>query len=468
VSPVREEASMSPTISRRRFMTRATVAGAVAAAPPLTIPSPPAGARSPTVVANGAGKPAVLGGSPVRSAPFPAWPVIDQREDQALLEVLHGGKWFRGYGQTVTRFEKAWAELTGARHCVATANGTSALFASLASLDVGPGDEVILPPYTFVATVNVVLLHHALPVFVDSDLDTFQIDAGKIETAITDRTTVLLPVHLGGNASDLDAILDIAGRRGLPVLEDACQAHLGEWRGRKLGTLGTAGCFSFQASKNLNSGEGGAILTDDEALAGRLYAFHNNSRPRRGGVPGFAYGDSRGANLRLTEFQASLLLTQMTRLEEQSATRDRNAEHLTKQLAEIPGIHPARGHPGCTRNGYHLYMLRYVPEEFEGLPRSRFLEALRAEGVPASGGYKPLNQEPFLRATLDSRGYRRIYPPEVLAEWAERTRCPVNDRLCEEGVWFGQTLLLGPRQDVDDIADAIRKIRAHASAIARS
>ena len=461
---------MSQTISRRSFITSTAVAGAVAVAvtPSLGHATTPGGARGPTATAGAGGKPAVLGGPPVRTAPFPDWPVMDGREDQALLDVLHGGKWFRGDGQTVTRFEEAWANLTGARHCLATANGTSALLASLAGLDVGPGDEVILPPYTFVATVNVVLLHHALPIFADSDLETFQIDAGKIEAAITDRTTVLLPVHLGGNASDLDAILEIGDRRKLPVLEDACQAHLGEWRGRKLGTLGTAGCFSFQASKNLSSGEGGAILTSDDALAERLYAFHNNSRPRRGGEAGFAYGDSRGANLRLTEFQASLLLAQMTRLEEQSTTRDRNAEYLTQQLSEIPGIHPARRHEGCTRNGYHLYMLRYRPEEFGGLPRARFLAALRAEGVPASGGYRPLNKEPFLRATLESRGYRRIYPPEVLAEWEERTGCPVNDRLCEEGVWFGQTMLLGPRQDMDDIAAAIRKIQANAPAVAKA
>ena len=456
---------MSKTISRRSFMTSTAVAGAVAATRPAAVESADVGA--PTVVAAGGDKPALLGGAPVRTTPFPSWPVVDEREEKALLDVLHSGKWFRGSGQTVTRFEEAWASLTGARHCLATANGTSALFVSLAGLDVGPGDEVILPPYTFVATVNVILLHHALPVFVDSDIETFQIDAGKIEDAVTDRTTALLPVHLGGNACDLDAILDIADRRKVPVLEDACQAHLGEWRGRKLGTLGAAGCFSFQASKNLNSGEGGAILTNDEALAERCYAFHNNSRPRRGGGPGFSYGDTPGANLRLTEFQAGLLLAQMTRLEEQSRTRDENARHLTEQLDAIPGIRPARRHEGCTRNGYHLYMARYQPEEFEGLPRARFLEALRAEGVHCSGGYSPLNKEPFLRATLESRGYRRIYPPEVLAEWEERTRCPVNDRLCEEGVWFGQTMLLGPRQDMDDIAAAIRKIRASALALAK-
>ena len=157
----------------------------------------------------------------------------------------------------------------------------------------------------------------------------------------------------------------------------------------------------------------------------------------------------------------------MTRLEEQANTRDENAAYLTAQLEEIPGIHPARRYEGCTRNGYHLYMLRYRPEEFAGLPRARFIDALRAEGVPCAGGYSPLNEEPFLAATLDSRGYQRVYPPEVLAGWKERTRCPQNDQLCQQAVWFGQTMLLGPRQDMDDIAGAIRKIRSAAAALAK-
>jgi dTDP-4-amino-4,6-dideoxygalactose transaminase len=455
---------MNQRISRRSFMASAA-AGAATTTASLR-PSSARGAAGPTVLGTEAGKPVQLGGPPVRTAPFPDWPVIDGREDEALLDVLHGGKWYRGDGQTVNRFEKAYAELTGARHCIATANGTSALFTSLAGLDVGPGDEVILPPYTFVATLNVIFLQYALPIFVDSDIETCQIDAGKIEAAVTDRTTALLPVHLGGNPADLDTIMEISRRRKMPVVEDACQAVMGEWRGRKLGTVGTTGCFSFQASKNLNSGEGGAILTDDDELADRCYAFHNHSRPRRRG--GFAYGNSRAANLRITEFQAGLLLAQMTRLEEQAETRDRNAQHLTKQLGEIPGIQPARMHEGCTRNGYHIYMLRYEAERFAGLPRAAFIKALRAEGIPCSGGYRPLNKEALMQATLETRAYQRIYPPEVLADWAERNRCPVNDRLCEEAVWFGQTMLLGPRQDMDDIAAAIRKIHAAAADLARA
>src|SRR4029079_3968472 len=216
----------------------------------------------------------------------------------------------------VAAFESAYASLTGAKHCLATANGTSALITSLAALGIGPGDDVIFPPYTFVATINAVLLMRALPVFVDTDIDTFQIDSRKIESLITDKTKLILPVHLGGSAAALDGILDVGRRRGITVVEDACQAHLAEWRGRKVGTYGKPGCFSFQASKNLNSGEGGAILTDDDELVENCYRFHNNSRGRRNTGDDFSYRNT-GANLRLTEFQAALLTAQMTRLEAQ-------------------------------------------------------------------------------------------------------------------------------------------------------
>lgn len=457
---------MSQNISRRSFMTATTVAGAVSATRAGGLAAAPDRARGLTVSAAAGQKPALLGGPPLRKAPFPPWPVTDDREEKALLEVLNSGEWYRGDGRTVTRFEEAYARLTGARHCIATANGTSALFASLAALDVGPGQEVILPPYTFIATINVVFLQYALPIFVDSDIETSQIDAGKIEAAVTDRTAAIMPVHLGGNPADLDTVMEISRRRKIPVVEDACQAVMGEWRGHKLGTVGDAGCFSFQASKNLNSGEGGAILTNNDELADRCYAFHNHSRPRRRGSVSF--GSSRSANLRLTEFQGSLLLAQMTRLEEQSRIRDENAQYLSAQLAEIPGIAPTRMYDGCTRNGYHIYMTRYDPDGFAGLPRNRFIQALRAEGIPCSGGYRPLNTQAVIKATVESPAYRRIYPADVLADWQERTRCPVNDRLCEEAVWFGQTMLLGPRQDMDDIAGAIRKIQASASDLART
>ena len=412
-------------------------------------------------------KPALLGGSPVRTEPFPSWPVADDLEDQSLLKVLRSGKWGRGVGAQVGRFEQEYAQLMGAKHCLATANGTSALLTALSALGVQAGDEVIVPPYTFVATINAVLAMHALPVFVDSDRRTFQIDAHKIEGAISSRTVAILPVHLGGNVADLDTIGAVASKHKIPFIEDACQAHLASWKRKKVGTYGTLGCFSFQASKNLNSGEGGAILTNDADAIERCYAFHNNSRRRTAPGHDFSY-QARGLNLRLTEFQGALLLAQMTRLEKQTSAREKNAEYLTGQLKEIPGISPAETYSGCTRNAYHLYMFRYDPAHFAEMPRARFLKALHAEGIPASGGYSPLNKEPLLEATLFSRGFQRIYDSKAVRQWRERSECPANDRLCSEAVWFTQTMLLGPRSDMDTIVAAIRKIQSNAAELART
>ena len=450
-------------VSRRRFF--ASAIGAAGAVRLGASASRAQGAPPAPTVRPADSTPAALGGTPVRRAPFPSWPVAGSREEDALSAVVRSGKWFRG--EHVAAFESAYASLTGAKGCLATANGTSALITSLAALGIGPGDEVIVPPYTFVATVNAVLLMQALPIFVDSDIDTFQMDARKVEAAITPRTRAMIPVHLGGSVADLDTILPIASRRGIPVVEDACQAHLAEWRGRKVGTYGSAGCFSFQASKNLNSAEGGAVITSDAALLDTCYRFHNNGRGRGGNGTDFSYTRS-GANLRLTEFQAALLLAQMTRLEAQSKTREQNAAYLTRRLAEIPGIAPARMYDGCTRNAWHLYMFRYDSSEFSGLSRASFLKALGAEGIPASGGYSPLNTQPFLEETFSTRGFKIIYPAETLRSWRDRNRCPQNERLCSEAVWLTQTMLLGPRGDMDDIANAILKVRTYAAQLTKS
>jgi len=374
------------------------------------------------------------------------------------MKVLRSGKWYRGSGKAVDAFEAKFAATMGAPHCLAVANGTSALMTALHGLDVQAGDEVIVPPYTFIATVNAVLSKSALPVFVDTDARTFQMDATKIEAAITDRTVAVIPVHIAGAPPDLDKVIEVGRRRNIKVLEDAAQAHLGEWRGKKLGTLADAGTFSFQASKNLNSGEGGAVLSADAAFIERCFAYHTNSSPRKGANP----PAGQGANLRLTEFQATLLMSQMERLEAQSKVRDANAAYLTKLLREIPGTTPVELTPGCTRSAWHLYMLRYDAAQFGGLPREKFLKAMHAEGIPCSSGYGPLNKQPFLTNVLAGRGYQRLFSADRLRQWREQNHTPVNDKVCAEGVWFTQTMLLGGRTDMDQIAAAVRKIRDHA------
>ncbi len=448
---------MKAQLNRRDFIGKTSVAGAGLA---LGLPSVLRGAQT-------AAKPAQLGGPKARATGFPSWPVYDQTEEQALLETLHSGQWFRGSGKAVARFEDEYKKLTGAKHCIATSCGTSALTTTLGGLDIGPGDEVIIPPYTFVATYNVVVLNYALPIFVDTDVETFQIDANKIEAAITKETKAILPVHIGGSPADMDKILEVAKTHKLPVIEDACQAHLGEWRGRKLGTLGLAGCFSFQASKNLNSGEGGAVLTDDSDFAEICYNFHNQGRMRK--TVAFPYSGSRGSNLRLTEFQGNLLLAQMTRVIEQTNRRTENANYLTRLLEEIPGITPAKLYPGTTRSAYHLYMFRYDKARFAGLDRGKFLQALSREGVPCSGGYGVMNTEPYVSGLAKNARFLKVYGEKRMQQWLEQNRnCPQNEKLCAEAVWFTQSMLLGPREDMDQIADAIRKIQKHAGDLAKA
>jgi dTDP-4-amino-4,6-dideoxygalactose transaminase len=426
-----------------------------------------AAAAPATVSAASLDKPAMLGGKPTRTEPFPGWPVRDNVEEKAIVEVLRSGRWGRGTGKTVGSFESAYETLMGAKHCLATSSGTSALFTALNAMDIGPGDEVVLPPYTFVACVNVILLRHALPVFADTDRETFQIDPVSLESRITENTAAIMPVHLGGATFDVDRVLAIAKKRNLRVVEDSCQSHLAEWRGKRTGSFGKAGCFSFQASKNLNSGEGGALLTNDADFLERCYTFHNNGRGRKQAGSDFSYPIA-GSNQRMTEFQGALLLAQMSRLDAQYKVRETNAKYLSGMLNEIGGLIPSKTYEGCTRNAYHLYMMRYQPEKFDGLPRDKFLKALAAEGVPASSGYSPLNKEAFLRNTFASKGYQMIYGKKRIEQWHEQNQCPANDRLCQEAVWFTQTQLLGPRSDMDQIADAVRKIKRYAADLARA
>jgi dTDP-4-amino-4,6-dideoxygalactose transaminase len=201
-------------------------------------------------------------------------------------------------------------------------------------------------------------------------------------------------------------------------------------------------------------------------VADQCYAVHNHGRQRKGST-GSTY-QRQGVNFRMTEFQGGLLLAQMTRLEEQARRREQNAQVLSAMLREIPGIQPAKMYEGCTRNAYHLYMLRYNSEAFAGLPRATFLKALSAEGVSASTGYTPLNKYAFIRETLQSRGFQRLFPKERLALWDERNACPANDRLCTEALWMTQNVLLADRAEMERIAEAVRKIQKHAGDLARA
>lgn len=401
---------------------------------------------------------ALEGGTAVHSGGWPRWPVWDEREERALLEVLRSGTWGMVHGSKVTEFETAWGRFQQAEYCVAVVNGTSALEVALRALEIAPGDEVIVPPYTFIATAAAALLAGALPIFADIDPDTYELDPTAVEAAITPRTRAIVPVHIAGCPPDMDAMLDVARRHGLRVVEDAAQAHGAEWRGRRVGALGDLGTFSFQASKNLNAGEGGAIVTNDEALFRRVWSLHNVGRTLSEDwrTSGWYQHDILGFNYRLTEFQGALLLAQMTRLEEQFARREQAAQFLDRALAAIPGIRPQARDPRVTAHAHHLYMLRYDPTAFGGHPRAEFLAALRAEGVPGSAGYTELlHRSPAVVNAVQSLGARlgrqddRGQHPLPVAERAGAT----------EGVWLPQTVLLADPKQVQHIPEAIAKIQ---------
>lgn len=410
-------------------------------------------------------KPAILGGTPVRTRPFPSWPTLDSTDEAKVVDALREKKWCRLGANIATEFEEKWAESLGARFGIGVVNGTNALYAALNALEVGPGDEVLVPVYTFVATVNAVIQQFALPVFVDTDPVTHEMDASKLEARITENTRCIMPVHLGGNVANMDEVKRVAAKHRLSVIEDACQAHHSEWNKQKVGSIGDVGCFSFQSSKILPCGEGGAVVTNRADLYDRMHAFQNNGRDRVTGTrTGYLH---QGSNLRITEYQAALLLGQFARFEKTCRIREENARQLTELLKQIPGVQPAGMYGPCTRNTYYVYMARYNPPAFKGLTRAAFLKALRQEGIPCGSGYQPLNQEPFLEKTFNSRLYRNIYSAERLKRYREMNECPANDRLCEEGLFFSHNLLLGGKEEVQQVADAIAKIHQHAEEIAR-
>jgi len=411
---------------------------------------------------------ALLGGEPVHGGGWPGWPVWDaSRDEEQVLKVLRSGVWSRA--GVVEEFERKWAETIGTKRCLSVVNGTNALIAALVNLGIGGGDEVIIPSYTFIATAIAVLQTGAMPVFADTDPDTFQVDPDKIESKITSRTRAIMPVHILGLPADMERIIEIAGKHRLLVIEDACQAPLAGINNKKVGSFGHAGCFSFQNSKNLPIGEGGAITSNDEELMDRCYSYHNYGNPYGTSVGAVGAGTIiAGTKLRLTEYQAAIGLSQMKRLETQTRTREVNAAYLKSRIETVPGIIPYRLYASVTRAVFHLFPFRYIKEEFQGLSRELFLKALTAEGIPCSGGYAPLNKMPYLSQAFGSKNFRKMYPSEMLdfERYLEQNQCPVNDRLCnEEAVWIPQNVLLAARTDMDDIARAIEKIHANAGAI---
>jgi len=412
--------------------------------------------------------PAIIGGRPAwNEMKWVKWPIWNPETDEKrIIEVLRSGIWSRA--GVVTEFEAEWSKALGVKRSLAVVNGTNALIVALNQLNIGPGDEVIVPPYTFIATIQAVLVNGAMPVFVDIDPATFQIDPAKIEAKITPRTKAILPVHILGLPADMDRIMALAKKHHLVVLEDACQAPLAEVNHKKVGTIGDAGCFSFQNSKNIAIGEGGAIVSDNDAFIDRCFSYQNLGFPH-GSMVGSVSNSSmiQATKVRFTEYQAAIGLAQLQRLEAQTTTRNENAAYLKKRISSIPGIIPYTLYDNVTRAAFHLFAFRYKRENFKDLPREKFLKALQAEGVPCASGYVVLNTQPFLDNAFQSRAFRKVYPSKMLdfKNYQEKNKCPENEVLCSDAVWLPQNVLLAGKSDMDAIALAIEKIYKNAEAI---
>lgn len=400
------------------------------------------------------GKLAINGGKKACDVAWPRWPVWDDTERQALLGVLDSGAWW--YGERVREFERKFADFQGAGFGVTATSGTTALEAALMALGIGAGDEVIVPPYTFMATAGAVLRVNAVPVFADIQPHTLCIDPDDVERKITPRTKAVIPVHLAGYVADMDRLLAIGRSRGLAVVEDACHSWGSQWKGKGTGAIGACGVFSFQASKNITSAEGGIMLTDDRELAEQCRSITNCGR--REGEAWYRHFVI-GSNLRLTEFQAALLLSQLTRLEAQTLERQSNADLLTAELRGMPGIVTLENDPRMTRRSWHLYCFRLDLPKL-GATRERFIEALSGEGVPVTAGYTtPLYRNPmFAPASEGARGCPYTCPYGSGRVDYTAVRCPVCEQVCADTCWLPHTVLLAGPKAMHAIAAAVRKV----------
>lgn len=436
-------------LTRREFMTTASAGLAAAGVAP---PRAPAVSGNPNALA-------LNGGTPVRSKPYPSWPQTSELDEQNILKALRNHRWCTFDGEFIPKFEKAWAEKIGANGCVMTPCGTHALHMAVELLGIGPGDEVLVAPFTYIATIDAIMLSYALPVFVDTDLKTFQMDPADIEHRITEHTRAILPVHILGGAANMDEILAIARRHKLPVIEDACQGQLAEWRRKKLGTLGTIGCFSFQESKIIPGGEAGAFVSADQELIDKAYCFRDFGNDEKGKRGYFM----RGTKYRISDFAAAVLMAQLTRLDDVCATREKHAAYLRDELRQVPGLMPQERYAQATRHNYYVFGLRYDPEHFNGLTRAKFIKAMHAEGIPIGGIYPPLNKEPFLEASLNSRHYQGSFSKERLDRYREQNRCPNNDKLCATCLSISHEVLIGTQSDVDDVLEACAKVQKYSA-----
>jgi len=409
---------------------------------------------------------AINGGTPARTKELISWPVHGPEEQKRMAEVVASGEWW--WGKNVREFERQFADYHGAKHGISCSNGTIGLIIALKTVGITAGDEVIVPAYTFVASATAVTQINAIPVFADIDPDTANIDLASAEKLVGPRTRAIMLVHFAGLPVDMDAAKAFAKKHNLRIIEDACHSWGSQWKGKGTGALGDIGSFSFQFSKNITAAEGGIILTDDDELAAIAKSYTHVGRLED--KPWYDHYLLSGNN-RMTEFQAAILLAQMERLPVQTDKREANAAILDAGLADVPGIYLSPRPAEVTRRSWHMYLCRHTAEEFGGLPRAKFLEALTAEGVPCSGGYlHPVYKNPCFQTLNDSpRPEDKALSDECNARGIRYCdiSCPATEQYCaEESVWLPHRLLLEEREDMETIVAAIKKIHAHQAELA--
>lgn len=409
---------------------------------------------------------ALFGGSRTRDLPFPPYPIIGPEERRAVMEVLDEGRLstfiaspgehFLG-GRRIRELEHAFAEYHGTRFAVAFNSATAALHAAVVGVGVQPGEEVIVPPYTFTSTATCALMAGAVPVFGDVEGETFCLAPKALEAMVSPLSRAVIPVHLFGHPAPMDEILEVARRHSLKVIEDCAQAPGAVYRGKTVGTLGDCGVFSFQESKNMMTGEGGMLITDDPAIADIAQLVRNHGEEVVAGGTARSYrSEILGYNYRMTEFEAALGLVQLRHLAGHNAERRRLAGRLTVALEGIPGLQPPVVQSGC-EHVFYVYPLLY-DEGTWGIPREAFARALQAEGIPLGAGYvrplylSPLYQERRAWAFRQYRGGARY----------DRGICPVTEEL-----HFNKMLVIpvvrppAQDQDMQQIAAAVTKVWEH-------
>jgi dTDP-4-amino-4,6-dideoxygalactose transaminase len=407
------------------------------------------------------GKLAITGGEPQRRTRFTAWPIAGKEEADALQDVLLSTRWGGQPfpGKHAAAFAKKFAEAHTVKYAQCVNTGTVAIQAALRAIDIQPGDEVIAPAYTWEGTVGPVLLLNAIPVFVDIDPDTYCLDARLIEQAITPRTRAILPVHLGMRFADMDEILRIAAKHNLKVIEDCAHAHGGMWQGKGAGSMGDLGAFSFQSSKLITSGEGGAVITNNLEYMERVQSYINAGRAS---LTDQYHHRIVGFNYRLGEFQAAVLGPQLDRLPQQAALRQKNMQHFESRLKNMPAIALLKPDPRITRLAPYGYVIKYFSAQAADIPRAAFVAALQLEGVPCDGlFYEPVYKSslfPVKSSDFPALSWSRDKALDLRTMYS----CPESDRAAyHEAVWFPHQHFLGTTADVDDIANAIHKVLAN-------